>query len=834
MIQLFFNSAVPGAMALTAYVVWILALCCWSATLEATDFTTEVFPILEANCLGCHDRETREGGVALDSFYYAGQPTDSGEYLFVAGQPEQSALYNVLIATDAQHRMPLNDEPLAAEEISTVREWILEGAEWPDDGWRPEVHWSFRKPQRLPPPTVADSQLAGRNANEVDQFIAARLQENGLKLNPEATPARLLRRVYLDLIGLPPTIEQVEAFTTDPTFHRYERVVDELLASPAFGEKWAIPWLDLARYADSEGYQRDSPRSMWPWRDWVINALNEDMPFDQFTIEQLAGDLLPGASESQIVATGFHRNAATNLEAGTDPMEDRYKVIVDRVNTTGAVWLGLTVGCAQCHNHKYDPITTKDYYQLYAFFNSTPMETKQQGSEMGMSGLVAIGPTIKVAQTDADKLAVQCAEKELAELLARQEAALRIAIALVMRKRAEEGKKALAEIEQLLNKRKAWSFVECQKVVKSVPAAKASEIKRQLAIAKVMSDRIKLQKEKSVRVMRDVADVEPTYVAKRGDFMSHGQRVSPATPDSLHEFPASLPRNRLGLARWLVSEDNPLVARTFVNRLWIELFGKGLVQTPGDFGKQGTNPTHPRLLDWLAVTFMKDDQWSTKKAIRRVVLSATYRQSVVVDQVAATKDPRNDFYWKHPGHRLKAELIRDQALAISGLLCRDVGGVHVRPYQPATFWRKTAGAGEEIYVPSTGKDAYRRGLYTLWRRNAHYPGFANFDAPDRTACVIQRDTSNTPLQALTLLNDPVYVEAAKAFGKRIQNEGGSSLDEKVQWAFRVALCRKSTVEERDTLIKAYQLVLRKTKSEEAAAVELATVILNLHEMIHRS
>lgn len=812
----------------------LLVAVCSAATAFSSDFTRDVFPILRENCLGCHDRETRDGGVGLDNFHQAHLPTDGGEQLFVSGKPEKSVLLKVLSATDPKHRMPLDEAPLPAEQIDTIRKWITEGAEWPDDGWRPEVHWSFRKPERSTPAKPTGRSLAHRNANEVDAFIASRLRENGLQLNPEAKPARLLRRIFLDVTGLPPTIAQVDDFIADPSFSRYQSIVDQLLASPAYGEKWAIPWLDLARYADSEGYQRDSPRSMWPWRDWVINALNEDMPFDQFTIEQLAGDLLPDASESQIVATGFHRNAATNLEAGTDPSEDRYKVIVDRVNTTGTVWLGLTVGCAQCHNHKYDPITAKDYYQLFAFFNTTPMETKQQGSKMGMSGLVAIGPTINATLTESDKTSIQHARNELAEFLKPQEFAIRAAMKVVATNPTKKDKKTAANVLKLLQQDTAWSLTECQKVVKLIPAGQAAAIKQQLAIAQIMNDRMKLQKEKSVRVMKDLEESQATFVARRGDFMSHGQQVLPATPDSLHEFPSSLPRNRLGLAQWLVSEENPLVARAFVNRLWGELFGKGLVQTPDDFGKQGLAPTHPELLDWLAVTFMKDDQWSMKNALRRIVLSATYRQSVVAHVIGAEKNPRNDLYWKHPGHRLKAELIRDQALAISGLLCRDVGGIHVRPYQPPTFWRKTAGAGEDMYLPSTGKDAYRRGLYTLWRRNAHYPGFANFDAPDRSACVIQRDSSNTPLQALTLLNDRVYVEAATAFGRRIQSEAGATLDQKVQWAFRTALSRAPNEGERSILKSAFEQVLQQTGSEKAAARELATIILNLHETIHRS
>ena len=349
-----------------------------------------------------------------------------------------------------------------------------------------------------------------------------------------------------------------------------------------------------------------------------------------------------------------------------------------------------------------------------------------------------------------------------------------------------------------------------------------------------MEARLMEQRKKEVRVMVEMAEPRPTFVAKRGDFLAKGEEVRPATPASLHPFGKDLPRNRLGLAKWLVDPANPLVGRAHLNRLWIGLFGQGLVTTPEDFGTQGEKPTHPELLDWLAATFITDDGWSTKRAIRRIVLSATYRQSVEVTEKAVELDPRNQLLWRHPGQRLGAEMIRDQGLAISGLLDRRLFGVNVRPYQPAAFWRKSAGASETYYLPSQGSDAHRRGVYTLWRRNAHYPGFANFDAPDRTACVVQRDVSNTPLQALTLLNDPVHVEMAAAFGKRIANEGGAATDARIEWAFRTALTRQPTEPERRLLHSAFETVRTATNSEENAWREVATILLNLHETIHRS
>ena len=800
---------------------------------EAVDFEKDVFPILEAACLDCHDRETLKGGIGLDSFYHATLPTDAGESLFVAGKPEESVLLHVVEESDPEKRMPPKGDPLTKAEITILHKWIEEGAKWSDDGWRPPVHWSFIPPTSPAIPTSADSILADREPNEIDRFVAAKLAEKNLALNPEAAPARIIRRAYLDIIGLPPTPEQVGAFLDDPSFSHYTKIVDELLASPAFGEKWAVQWLDLARYADSEGYQRDAPRNMWPWRDWVIKALNDDMPFDRFSIEQLAGDLLPGATESQIVATGFHRNAPMNLEAGTDPREDHYKRNVDRLNTTGTIWLGLTVGCAQCHNHKYDPISAREYYELYAFFNNGPMESKQQGKKMGMSGMVHIGPTLSVSDNEFYEKDEKKATEEYRALLADIRKDI---LAGVEKKVADDpkGKEKLPEsVREILDSDKDMNLKQCKAVSKEVMPRDAA-MNLRLAKADIQEARLIQLRKREVRIMKEMEKPRETFIAKRGDFLSEGEKVDPATPASLHSFAESLPRNRLGLAKWLVSPDNPMVGRAFMNRLWIEIFGQGLVTTPEDFGTQGELPTHPELLDWLAVTFVEKDDWSLKNSLRRVVLSATYRQSIVVNQSFAEIDPRNQYLWRHPGHRLGAETIRDQALAISGLLSDRMYGVNVRPYQPATFWRKTAGASETYYIPSRGEDVYRRGVYTLWRRNSHYPSFANFDAPDRTACVVQRDVSNTPLQSLTLLNDPVYVEMAKAFGKRIEKEGGEFLDEQIGWAFQTALARAPRESESQLLQSAFDSVLGDSQSKEKAYREIATILLNLHETITRN
>jgi hypothetical protein len=800
---------------------------------RAVDFEKDIFPIFSGRCLDCHDTATLKGGIGLETFYHAHRPTDTGEAIFVPGDPEKSVIFHAVTNADPDKRMPPKGDPLSPAEIANLKEWIKEGANWPDDGWRPPVHWSYLAPVKAPLPESGKTMLEGRQPNGIDFFIAEKLADHQLTLNPEAEPARLLRRVYLDITGVPPTVEQTRAFLADPTFEHYRTIVDQLLNSPAYGEKWAVPWLDLARYADSEGYQRDSPRSMWPWRDWVIEALNADMPFDQFSIEQIAGDLLPNATESQIIATAFHRNAPLNLEAGTDPVEDHYKQIVDRVNTTGTIWLGSSIGCAQCHNHKYDPISAKEYYELFAFFNNSPMESKQEGMEMGMSAMVHIGPTLEVKRSDKDIDAELRAESEFEEVLSGIRLTLLAEVGKLIEKDPKSQEKLPADVQKILNQESEMSLNQCKTLSAKLPIKSAGMAKR-IEEAGIMDSRLTEQRKKSVRVLEEMTEPRATFVAKRGDFLAEGERVSPATPASLHPFPGDAPRNRLGLAKWLVDPANPLVARSYINRMWMEVFGQGLVTTPEDFGIQGETPSHPELLDWLAVSFLEDDHWSMKSSLRRILLSATYRQSIVIKEASVEIDPRNQLLWRHPGHRLSAETIRDQALAVSGLLSDKLYGVNVRPYQPDGFWRKTAGASETLYVPSKGEDAYRRGIYTLWRRNAHYPSFANFDAPDRAACVVKRDISNTPLQALTLLNDPVYVEIAAAFGKRIFTEGGTTVSQRIDWAFRAALTRAPEEPEIALLQSAFETVLTGTGSEEKAYREVATILLNLHESINRS
>ncbi|MEM0896301.1 MAG: PSD1 and planctomycete cytochrome C domain-containing protein [Verrucomicrobiota bacterium] len=806
----------------------IAGLCSAPPSAWSLDFTRDVLPIFETHCFECHGMEKQRGGVGLATFHHAQQPTDSGEPLLIAGDPVESVLVH-MIEEDAEKRMPLNGPPLSSAEIETIRNWIASGAQRPDDGWRPPKHWAYEKPVR---PSVPKHERDQWDRNEIDAFVLARQQELGFAPNPEAEPAQLLRRLYLDLIGLPPTVEEVDAFLADYSDAAYERVVDSLLARPQFGERWAQHWLDLARFADSEGYQRDEYRWVWPYRDWVITALNDDMPFDQFTIEQIAGDLLPKPKESQLIATGFHRNTPLNLEAGTDPESDRYLQIVERVNTTGTVWLGTTISCAQCHNHKYDPFSTNEYYELYAFYNGTANESRQTGEAMGMSGMVYIG-------TDYDMPSAKAIRPMRNERQRRLDAAKLELSSMVdpeigkLRDDEEEWKKLAGNVRKSMAKDPMERKASDLKLIVTKVFKGNKEANALLRTVTDIEEEIVPYANPSARIMKDT-EMRETFVAKRGDFLSKGTKVDAATPDILHEFPVDASRNRLGLANWLVSPENPLTARVTANRLWSQVFGTGIVTTLDDFGTMGEAPTHPNLLDWLAIAFIEDDAWSMKRFIRRMVLSSTYRQSNEVKPGELAQDPSNQFYWRHPGHRLPAETIRDNTLAISGRLSPRMGGPSVKPMQPDGVWRNSAGAGPNYYVPSVGQDLYRRGIYTLIKRQAPFPAFLNFDAPDRGACVVQRTRSNTPLQALTLMNDPSFVSMTNAFAKRIAAHEAETDRQRIHWAFRTTLARYPTLEELDILQDVFeQGNAAKKNNDHAGWFDVASTLFNLHETISR-
>jgi mono/diheme cytochrome c family protein len=722
------------------------------ARAQAVDFGRDVFPVLRKACFECHGAEKQRGDLRLDSRAAALRGGETAPAL-VPGKPLQSELYSrILLPAGEEGTMPARGDRLTKQQVDAIRVWIENGAPWPDNVSSAR-HWAYVPPVRAPLPAVRAGQWP-RTA--VDRFVLARLEQEGLRPSPAADHYTLIRRLSLDLIGLPPTPEEVDDFEQalqQDAQAAVATLVDRLLASPHFGERWARPWLDLARYADSHGFQRDDFRNSWAYRDWVIRALNDDMPFDRFTLEQVAGDLLPGATLEQKIATGFHRGAPTNVEAGSDPEETRVNQVFDRVNTTAAVWLGTTFECAQCHDHKYDPFTMKDYYRLFAFFNNTAIEADRANPKV-QSSIQFMGPYLSLG-SDKDATTV---------------------------------------------------------------------------------------------VMQELKQPRPTHIFKRGSYRDPGERVTPGAPALLPPLPEG-PPDRRTLAQWLTARDNPLAARVTVNRWWAELFGRGLVGTLEDFGVKGEPPSHPELLDWLAVELM-DNGWSMKKLLRHIVLSATYQQSARLTPELRAKDDQNRLLARGPRFRMDAEMIRDNALAVSGLLSRKQAGPPVRPYQPEGLWNRIGGV-KVAYVMSPGADRYRRGVYVVWKRSVPYPSFVNFDATARYMCTVKRSRSNTPLQALTLLNDPVYVEAALALASRAVTEAPSTAaEERLRHAFRLCLARPPRENEIEVLRRLLDRQSRDVKTardlvgnfplppqmsaeEFAGWYAVAAALLNLDETINK-
>lgn len=727
------------------------------AAAPPVDFDRDVKPILTAHCYKCHGPEKQKGGLRLDNEASAREGGNSGK-AFLPGRGTESKLVRAVSGLDPDGRMPPDgNKSLTNEQIETLRTWVDGGAKWGTAGEGAVVpvklsHWSFRPIVRPAVPSVPGS--AGSVRNPIDAFILFRLSKEGVRPSPEASRATLIRRVSFDLTGLPPTPEEVSAFSLDTSPNAYEKVVDRLLASPHFGERWGRHWLDGARYADSDGYEKDTGRPFaWRYRDWVIAALNRDLPFDRFTVDQLAGDLLPGATIDQKIATGFHRNTLTNKEGGVDAEEFRVAAVMDRVNTTGKVWLGLTVGCAQCHDHKYDPFTQREYYRLFAFFNSD--------RELDLSAPLA-GETEKLAER------TRAFEEKKANLTA-----------------------AVAEAKE-----------------KQLPAAEIK--KRETALA----NHAKVAPAVSKAMTLAAGPTRPTYVMVRGDFLRPGAAVAAGMPAVL-PGPTTPPKSRLDLANWLVARDNPLTPRVTVNWVWAKLFGRGIVATPEDFGSQGQKPSHPDLLDWLADEFRSS--WSMKRLIRTVVTSNTYRRSSDARPDLADKDPLNVLLARQNRLRLEAEIVRDNALAVSGLLTRTVGGPSIHPPQPAGISELTY-ANSAKWVESKGADRYKRGMYVWFQRTSPYPMLTTFDGPDSTVCTVRRERSNTALQALTLLNDVVFVEAARALARRgIEGRGGDSPGV----MFRLALGREMSKAEESRMRKHFDDLKKLAESDPKAAAELA-------------
>jgi mono/diheme cytochrome c family protein len=733
-------------------------------------FEKTVRPILRTNCLACHSEKNLSSGLSLETRESILKGGNRGPVL-------PSALLDAIRQT-GDLKMPPGRK-LKDEQIAAIEQWVAAGVPMPEallQSRRPGAgHWAFQPPVRAKLPAAGD----GWARSPIDRFVAAKLSEAKLAPSAEAPRAVLLRRVSLDLTGLPPTPAEVEEFLRDQRPDAYERAVDRLLASPHYGERWARDWLDIARYADTDGYTIDAPRDIWKYRDWVIAALNADMPFDRYVVEQFAGDLLPNPTVDQLIATGFHRNTPSNFEGGIDFEQYRVEAVADRVATTGAAFMGLTLGCARCHDHKYDPITQREFYQLFAFFNNVDEVDKEADRKDFNKPFLELG-------TEAEKAAFATWQQEIRD---KEEKIQKFAEALGSK---AEGDPMLAEMRK-----------------------EASRLNR--------------AKPKLTRtfIMKELPAPRESYIHLGGDFLRKGVTVKPAVP-AIFPQPESPNPNRLDFARWLVDRRNPLTARVTVNRIWQRYFGKGLVDTENDFGTQGEKPSHPELLDWMALDFMESG-WSLKKLHRSIVLSAVYRQSSNDRADAAAVDPGNRLLARQARLRLDAEMIRDSALVAAGLFNPAVGGPSVYPPLPAGANSVTQVKRE--WPTAAGPDRYRRGIYTFFQRSAPHPGLVVFDAPDGGATCTRRVRSNNALQALTLLNDEAYVEFAQAFAKRARAEAaadGARLDR----MFLLAMARPAAAGESARLTR-FLKARRDASGEEAAWLAVARVVLNLDEFMTR-
>lgn len=697
------------------------------------DYNYDIKPILSDKCYACHgpDNNTREAGLRLDTEEgaYKALAESPDKHAIVPGKPHISEAFLRITSEDESIKMPPTSAnlPLTNYEIDLIGRWIEQGAVF-------KPHWAFTAPVKPEVPVNEDSDWG---SNSIDNFVLAKMENAGFEPNPQADKNRLLRRVSLDLTGLPPDEKLMDKFLNDTSSAAYERLVDELIASPAYGEQMALHWMDVARYADSYGYQDDDIRTQWPWRDWVIHAFNENMPYDQFVTWQLAGDLLPNPNKEQILATAFNRNHKITEEGGV--VEEEYRVAygLDKTNTYAKGILGITMECAQCHDHKYDPFTQKNYYGMYAFFNNS--------LEKGLEGLVNSGPSKTPRMTVTQE-----------------------------------------DLKGILNFINKWDD----------------------------------QEEVSVSVMGERDSIRPTYILDRGLYDSPTERVDPQTPESVLPFDSTkYASNRLGLAQWTFSSKNPLTARVFVNQMWAMVFGRGLVASVADFGNQGDLPSHPELLDWLAVDFQASG-WDIKRFMKQLVMTETYKQSSEINKKHLEKDPENIYLARSKRIRLPAQMIRDQVLATSGLLNRTIGGPSIKPYQPDGIWEvSSSGRGALAqYVQDHGKDLYRRGLYVFIKLTLPPPNMLIFDASNRDVCEVQRQRTNTPLQALVMMNDPAILEAARIHSANLISDSPNKVQKDyIQKAFRQVLCRNASEKELNLLVEYYNEELdRFTKKREDA------------------
>lgn len=958
---------------------------------EEVDFNREIRPILAGTCLKCHGGVRQESDLSLLYRESALRPAASGKAAIVPGKPDESELLRRVTAADPADRMPPKGLPLPASAIHLLRGWISAGAPY-------TRHWALDPPVPQDPPRVDGSAHAAWARSGIDAFILERLEREGLEPSPPAEKGALLRRVSLDLTGLPPTVEELRAFLADESSRAYEDVVERLLASTRFGERWARVWLDIARYADTQGYEKDNQRTIWRYRDWVIDAFNRDLPYDQFTVEQLAGDLLPDATTDQLIATAFHRNTMTNTEGGTDDEEFRTAAVVDRINSTLQTWMGLTFGCTQCHNHPYDPILQEDYYRVFAIFNQTadndqPDEsptivtpTAEQSARMeeleavlaslrsrlaapsqelredarsweevvrGATSWTTLRPVAHASSSGATLCALDdgsvlasgpASPNDTYTLTLEAGAPARVAAirleALTDRSlpkggpgRADDGNFVLSHVDisrapgssagvksgALLlvgaaadfsqdgfpvanalgdadRRKTGWAIqpqagqaheavfllsepfnleagdrielrleqayerpgftlgrfrlsatadsaaLERRRTPAEVLAiaAKASDARSEAEAAtllghyRTIAPRLQPLRDETAAREAELRSIRPpttpilrelpadrrrkTHILIRGSFLAPGKEVEAGVPRIFGDLPPDTPRNRLDFAHWLMSGDNPLSARVAVNRFWEQLFGTGLVETSEDFGTQGASPSHPELIDWLAIRFRNDLRFSVKALLRELVSSATYRQSSSVTPALLEKDPKNVLLARGPRFRIEAEMVRDQALSIAGLLSPKLHGPSVMPPQPEGVWQVVYSSDQ--WVTPKGADRYRRGIYTFWRRTSPYPSMIAFDATSREVCTIRRPRTNTPLQALVTLNDPVYVEAAQALARRAAALG--DLEAGLEEAFLAVLSRRPEPAETARLRALHEAELAAYRQDPEGAAAMAS------------
>ena len=840
-------------MRIGAYALGIGFLATWSLPAAAqappsaeavSFFESEIRPILHTHCSQCHNHQRRTSGLSLATREGLLEGGNRGPAISL-DRPPESLILAALRQSEALSMPP--DGKLPDAKIDSVERWIEFGAPWPEASQAPPIgsgqaHWSFQAIARPEPPRVSQPTWV---RNPLDSFVLARLEEAGLKPSAEASAATLVRRVHLDLTGLAPPPEVVRDFVEDTATAAYERLVERLLDSPAYGERWGRHWLDIARYADSNGYNADARRDIWMYRDWVINALNRDLPFDQFVIEQLAGDMLPNPSEQELVATGFHRNTLLNLEGGVDFEQYRVESVVDRVDVTGIALLGLSLGCARCHDHKYDPISQQEFYEFFAFFNNIDELSGDFKNNEGRAR--AYEPLLEFG-TEAQYLRRDAINAQLKAMQAEQSAYQKSLLAKQSEWEASLTEAQIAEFPlgvQRILRTPPQDRLEGRRVfVRNEFLAQDPGIQeRRRAIAAV---RKLLPKIPRTLVMRELPEPRSTHILLQGEFLNKGKQVFPDTPAVLPSLEAESP-NRLDLARWLVEDDNPLTPRVTVNRVWQRYFGEGIVATENDFGRQGEPPTHPALLDWLASEFVEND-WSLKALHRLIVTSATYRQSSAYRSDLAVADPANRLLGRQHRLRVESEIVRDLALSASGMLAPEVGGPSVFPAQPPGVMIR------QPWPESKGKDRYRRGLYTHFWRTSPHPGLMVFDSPDALTTSTKRNRSNTPLQALTLLNDTGFHEFAQGLARRVvQERPDGGVAERVEHAFRICLARSPSAGELETLanlartqLDEFQtypeqaeqtLTLGARDSEEpaelAAWATVAGVLMNLDEFITR-